>query len=209
MIDKKRIIVDAIVQIMISNMIVVTTIVTYLPRSEYMNQLTWISNTAAAVIFLVGGIRSLRGKARIKKFIYRGLAITMIFVMAICILCLTSMHSVNFSGTFNFLHVVNPVTVLVYYLLFIDESMSSRIVDILITPCPVIAYLAYDYVSGKLKGNFVYRYLEVNKVSIGMALLIASCVYIALVGLAYLIYEINIRLGRRKPSFEIDTMDLE
>lgn len=115
--------------------------------------------------------------------------------MAILLVCIIScVGHFNFCGAFFFLHLVNPVIFLAYYMVFMDDSKKTK--KMLLTPAPVMLCLIFDYTIGRLKGRFVYGLFEVNEIGLADIFLIACSAYIFSLIIAGITQYINQKIRR-------------
>lgn len=111
-------------------------------------------------------------------------------LVTILLVCIVScVGHFNFQGAFFFLHLVNPVLFLLYYMIFIEDDKTFR--KILYTPIPVIIYLAFDYIIGRVTGHFVYGIFDVNEMNLMLMILVVCGIYIILIVLACITQFIN------------------
>ena len=162
----------------------VSVLVGYIPIPEYMVELTCISNTLIGILLLSSGIYFIvKGKFFPSTIYHMGL-VTILLVCAV-----SCIGHFNFKGAFFFLHLVNPLVFFAYYIIFIDDKKNIK--KVLYTPIPVIVYLAFDYVIGKITGRFVYGIFDVNEMNLALMILIVCGVYILLIVLACITQFIN------------------
>lgn len=117
------------------------------------------------------------------------------WLVTILLVCIIScVGHFNFHGAFFFLHLVNPLLFLIYYLVFIDDTKRSK--QILLTPFPVLFYLIFDYIVGKLRGRFIYGIFEVKETDFASLLLVLCGVCLSLLVIAVITQYINQKLKR-------------
>lgn len=155
-----------------------TVLIGYIPIPEYAIELTCISNTCIGVLLILTGIHLLKGKEVIPSIAYH------MGVVTILLVCLVScVGQFNFKGAFFFLHLVNPIAFLIYYVCLVDDTKKRK--TILLTPLPVLLYLSFDYVLGMVRGRFVYGIFEVSEVN-------AVVIVITVVGVYFILFVIAI-----------------
>lgn len=161
-----------------------SVLIGYIPIPEYVIELTCISNSCVGILLLFTGINIIGKKKKFPSIIYH------MWLVAILFICIIScVGHFNFHGAFFFLHLVNPLVFLVYYIIFIDDAKKN--IKILLTPIPVIVYLVFDYIIGMVKGKFVYGIFEVNKIDFVNIVLVVCGVYIFLLVIAVITQYIN------------------
>lgn len=161
-----------------------SVLIGYMPIPEYVIELTCISNSCIGILLLFTGINIFGKKKKIPSIIYH------MWLVAILLVCIIScVGHFNFHGAFFFLHLVNPLVFLIYYMVFIDDT--KKIIKILLTPIPVMIYLIFDYIVGMLRGKFVYGIFEVNEIDFANIVLVVCGVYISLLMIAVITQYIN------------------
>lgn len=161
-----------------------SVLIGYIPIPKYVIELTCISNSCIGILLFFTGINILRKKKNFPSIIYH------MWLVAILLVCIIScVGHFNFHGAFFFLHLVNPLVFLVYYMVFIDDTKETR--KILLTPIPVMIYLIFDYIIGILRGKFVYGIFEVNEITFSNIILIMCGIYISLLVIAVITQYIN------------------
>ena len=168
-----------------------SVLIGYMPIPEYTLELTCISNLCIGILLLFTGINTTKKKIKIPSVIYHMWLVT---ILLVCII--SCVGHFNFHGAFFFLHLVNPLLFLIYYLVFIDDTKRSK--QILLTPFPVLFYLIFDYIVGKLRGRFIYGIFEVKETDFASLLLILCGVCLSLLVIAVITQYINQKLKRLK-----------
>lgn len=181
---------------LIAGILLATVLIGYIPIPEYIKELTCISNFSIGLMFLVAGVRQLLGRDEFPNWVYSCGLVTIMLVFLICMFSLTGLYHMNFKGVFLFLHAINPLLVLAYYLVFVDEKHLGNARSILFTPCIALVYLLVDYIVGEIAGKFVYGFFEPANLSIFLALLVGLGVYALLVAVGYALYFINRRIRK-------------
>ncbi len=97
----------------------------------------------------------------------------------------------NFQGAFMFLHVVFPVIVMLFYILFCDDSKGKVIFKLLLNPVFLMLYFLFDFILGKARGYFVYGFFDEPGFGILQALIFGVVVYILLFAFGALFLLLN------------------
>lgn len=176
--------IQAYINIALSILFCGSVLMGYMPIPEYIIELTCISNSCIGILLFFTGINLLRKKERFPSIIYHMWLVT---ILLVCII--SCVGHFNFHGAFFFLHLVNPIIFLIYYMVFIDDT--KKIEKILFTPIPVMIYLIFDYIIGMLRGTFVYGIFEVNETNLTYIVLVICGVYISLLVIAVITQYIN------------------
>ena len=166
----------------------VSVLVGYIPIPEYLIELTCFSNTLIGILLISTGINFIvKGKSFPSIFYHMGL-------VTISLVCIVScVAHFNFKGAFFFLHLVNPVLFLLYYMFFIEDDKKFK--KILYTPISIIIYLAFDYIIGRIRGHFVYGIFDVNEMNLALMIFIVCGVYIIFIVLACITQLLNKKCG--------------
>lgn len=166
-----------------------SVLIGYIPIPKYVIELTCISNSCIGILLIFTGINLLTKKEKIPSIIYH------MWLVAILLVCIIScVGHFNFYGAFFFLHLVNPVMFLAYYMIFIDDPRKTK--KILLTPAPVMLYLIFDYIMGMLRGRFVYGIFEANEIELADIFLIVCSVYIISLMIAGITQYINQKIRK-------------
>ena len=191
---KKRI----LFELTIGLLMLVSALYTYIPEPEYMHELTFISNMAGAVIFLADGLYRMIRHKQLPKELYFIEAVTIGIVFLVSVGCTASgMAHFNFSGGMVFLHVINPILVIGFYL-FEKGEREDRIKTVAVTPLFVIAYLLFDYIRFLLVGSFVYGLFPTEGMSVWKAIMIGIVTYIVVALWGLVLYAVRRMIGRLK-----------
>lgn len=154
-----------------------SVLVGYTPIPEYLIELTCFSNTLIGILLIFTGINFIvKGKCFSSIFYHMGL----VTILLVCIV--SCVGHFNFKGAFFFLHLVNPVLFLLYYMFWVEDDKNFK--KLLYTPIPVMIYLVFDYILGRVTGHFVYGIFDVNEMNLALMILIVCGIYILLIVLA-------------------------
>lgn len=161
-----------------------SVLVGYTPIPEYLIELTCFSNTLIGILLIFTGINFIvKGECFSSIFYHMGL----VTILLVCIV--SCVGHFNFIGAFFFLHLVNPVLFLLYYMVLVEDDKNFE--KILYTPIPVMIYLAFDYVLGRVTGHFVYGIFDVNEMNLIWMVLIVCGIYVMLIVLACITQFLN------------------
>lgn len=180
-----------IVNFVIAAILIVTDITGYWTHPEYIIEMTCISNFTIAVILILSGVRLLKGKKDFPNYVYSTALVTIMLVFMICAGSLSGMYHMNFQGAFIFLHVINPLMVLVYYMVFINEKQNGKFKFIFFTPVFSLVYLSIDYIIGSIVNKFVYGFFEPGELNLISAILVGIVLYVFLFFIGYLFFCLN------------------
>lgn len=154
-----------------------SVLVGYIPIPEYLIELTCFSNMLIGILLIFTGINFIVKRKHFSSIFYH---MGLVTILLVCIV--SCVGHFNFKGAFFFLHLVNPVLFLVYYMFFVEDDKNFK--KSLYTPIPVMIYLVFDYILGRVTGHFVYGIFDVNEMNLTLMMLIAIGIYIILIVLA-------------------------
>ena len=166
-------------KIVLGSLMILFVIIGYCTTPELLIEMTCISNFGGGVILLVDGILSLKGKT-VPAYLYENAMVCLFFVLIVCTGSLFGPYNMNFKGVFFFLHTVFPILFLLMYIFFINDSKGKMLIKVIRTPVFMMAYLLFDFILGKIRGEFVYGFFSVNELSFPFALLVGLVIYLLL-----------------------------
>lgn len=166
-------------KIVLGSLMILFVIIGYCTTPNLLIEMTCISNFGGGVILLVDGILSLKGKTA-PTYLYENAMVCLLFVFIICTGSLFGAYNMNFKGVFFFLHTVFPILFILIYIFFVNDSKGKTLIKVARTPVFMMVYLLFDFILGKIRGEFVYGMLEVNELSFPFALLIGLAMYLLL-----------------------------
>ena len=193
---KKRL--QIILTFCIAVMLLTSVFAGYFPTPEYVVECTCISNSLIGLLFLFSGIRIIKDGTVFGNWLYGTASVTLLFVFLICMGSLSGAYQMNFKGAFFFLHVINPIAVLVYYLIYINEWEHGRPKRLPLIPVPLLCYLIADYVIGTIAGHYVYGFFKPGELGVGRAFLIGCGIYAGVLILGSAIFGLNRLIHRNR-----------
>ena len=170
---KKRIVFELAAGILM----LVSALYTYVPKSQYVYELTFISNMVGADLLLSDATYAAVKRKWLPSvlFLIETVAISIVLLIAGGCTVLGLEHF-NYSGGMFFLHVVNPIVFMGFYLLV--EAKKFNIAEIAWSPIFVLLYLLFDYIRFRFVGSFVYGLFPTEKMSLLNAMVIGIIMYI-------------------------------
>ena len=160
---KKRIVFELAAGILI----LVSALYTYVPKSQYMHELTFISNMVGAGLLLSDATYAV-----VKR---KWLPSVLFLIAGGC--TVSGLAHFNYSGGMFFLHVVNPIVFMGFYLL-VEAKRKFNVAEIAWSPIFVLLYLLFDYIRFRFVGSFVYGLFPTEKMSLLNAMVIGIIMYI-------------------------------
>lgn len=180
----------AVFEIVLGILMPVTAIIGYFPEPELVVEFSCLSNVVTGIWLIIDGILKLKGRELPVRF-FGNSCVGLFVVFAICMGSLTGAYRMNFRGAFMFLHVVFPVIVMLFYILFGDDSKGKVIFKLLLNPVFLMLYFLFDFILGKARGYFVYGFFDEPGFGILQALIFGVVVYILLFAFGALFLLLN------------------
>ena len=166
-----------IIKISVGMLMIITVLIGYIPQPEYLVELTCISNTLGGLLLLADGILNITKKTNFPNSIYLNVAVSILMVFLVCMGSLTGMYKFNFKGAFFFMHVINPLVFVAFYMLFINEQ-SRKIKFALTAPIMIMMYLLFDCIRCQFTGEFVYGFIAPEELTPFSAIIAGIVIYI-------------------------------
>lgn len=161
-----------IIELLLGIMLISTALYTYIPQPEFMYEMTFLSNTAGGLLLIVSAIVGFAGKKELPRvlFLIETVAISVVFLISVGCTA-TGLAEFNFSGGMIFLHVINPLLTLIFYLLAKGEK-ERKPQKFLPAPAFVTAFLIFDYIRFLITGKLAYGLFPPEKLSVPVALIV-------------------------------------
>ena len=180
----------AVCEIVLGILMPVMAIIGYFPEPELVVEFSCLSNVVTGIWLIIDGILKLKGKKIPVRF-FGNSCVGLFVVFAICMGSLTGAYHMNFKGAFMFLHVISPILVMLFYIIFCDDSEGKAIFKLLLNPVFLMVYFLFDFILGKSRGSFVYGFFTPEEVSIAGALAIGALFSIVLFAVGALFLFLN------------------
>ena len=107
---------------------------------------------------------------------------------------------------FLFLHFLNPIFMLIYYLLFSNQT-KVRWQLVLITLAMPFAYMIFAFILGACTGDYIYYYLDYNNFGVQNTIIFIICTLIGLLIISYGIYFLNRFIQKRSIFSKLSSGD--
>ena len=184
---KKRIVFELVAGILI----LVSALYTYVPKSQYMYELTFISNMVGAGLLLSDATYAAVKRKWLPSVLFLIETVAISIVLLIAGGCTVSgLAHFNYSGGMFFLHVVNPIVFMGFYLL-VEAKRKFNVVEIAWSPIFVLLYLLFDYIRFRFVGSFVYGLFPTEKMSLLNAMVIGIIMYMLVGNWGFLICSVG------------------
>lgn len=179
---------------------ITTTCIAYhlpaaLKEGMYEFELTFLSNTIAGIIFLIGGIYGITKKKNLPQPLYLNIVIVLQVVFFICMAFISEF---NFSGAFLFLHIINPIIATIEFFVFTSCKKMQSIKLILSALIFPVIYLIYAIAYGYISGNWLYGIINVQEKGIGFVSVLVLFVAVGILFLGWIQYKINFWLSQKR-----------
>lgn len=171
---------------------VFTAIYSYADDLKYTYELTFLSNLSAGLFLLVAGILWLCNKS-VPQFLFLDFTILLLIVFGVC---MAFAAEFNFAGSFAFLHIVNPLLMLTFYLFFSDQSKAKWQFLFTILTMPII-YIIFALIFGATTGNYIYFFLDYTKYGVGYTVLFILGIAVGLAAVGIGLYFLNRLIHKR------------
>lgn len=193
-----------IIKVVAGLLMIVSVLIGYMPQPEYLIELTCISNTFGGLLLFADGILSMTKKKICSNSLYLNVTASIFIVFLICVGSLFGSYNFNFSGAFFFLHIINPIIFVCFYMIFVNEQ-GRRMRCVLVAPTMTMVYLLFDYVRYRLTGEFVYGFIEKEEFTLAWVIVAAIITYALMYLLSLSLFTLNRFVHRRKKQsgFEI------
>lgn len=176
---------------------IVTVVVGYLHEPENLIELTCIANMIGGILLLIDGILNIVGKEKTISNLYMNVCVCIFMVFMICAGSLSGIYKFNFKGAYFFLHVINPITFIICYMIFCNDY-KKKMKFVLTAPILMLIYLLFDYIQCQFTGKFVYGFVEPKDMSLYYVLITGIVTYIFTCLIAYGLFGLNKLIHRKK-----------
>ena len=190
-----------IVKIMMGLLMLVVVFIGYIPQPKYLIELTCVSNTFGGLLLLTDGIISITKRKPCPNSFYLNITVSLLVVYFVCMGSLTGAYKFNFSGAFFFMHVIDPIAFLIYYMLFVNEH-DRKIKFALTAPTMTMAYLLFDYMRYKFTGEFVYGFIKPEELTLAGTIIAAIVIYALLYLFSLFLFMLNRLVHKRSEKFQ-------
>ena len=159
-----------------------------------MVELTFMSNLLTGLLYGAGFALAWMGR-RLSPML--SFCCTIVLLM-VCLVSLAFAGEMNFSGAFFFLHILNPLFVLLHWLLFCDHNKSKRGMALCALLFPA-AYFTFAFFFGRATGEYLYPFLNADANGVPFVLLFAAVTGVSLAVLSFALFFFNRWLHRKAP----------
>lgn len=166
--------------------LVFTSLFTYREHLAETYELTFLSSFIVGNFFMVCGVLFLFNK-RVPQILYLCATILLLIVFFVCI---AFSNQFQMSGGFAFLHIVNPLLVMAYYLFLSDLSETTVKLVPTVSVIPLL-YLIFILIFGSITGNYIYFFMNYERVGVLYSALFILGILAGLFALGFALYYLN------------------
>ncbi|MDE7083595.1 MAG: hypothetical protein K2O89_07865 [Clostridia bacterium] len=174
------------VSLLIAFVLVFTALFTYREHLDEAYELTFLSSFAVGIFYLISGVLILFNKS-VPQILYLCAAILLLIVFFVCI---AFSNQFQMSGGFAFLHIVNPLLVLGYYLTLCDLTETTVKLVPTVAAVPLL-YFVFVIVFGSVTGNYIYFFMNYEKVGIPYSVIFILGILTGIFALGFALYYCN------------------
>lgn len=190
----------SIISVILGLMFISTAIVAYWGNFQYIYELTFLSNTATGLFLLIAAVLG-RKEKEIPQILY--LDFTMLLFM-VFLICIAFINEFNFTGAIFFLHVINPLALMLFFFIYNDMSKINNILHVFTVLIIPFAYLTFAVIYGSITGNYIYFFLNYKEKGIAYSIIFILIVSVCLVAIGYGIFFINRFFHKGNDKSELD-----
>lgn len=185
---------QAIIKMGIGFVILFSVIGGYFAIPEHMNEYTFLSNTTESLILIFAGILLLSKQKQIPTFIDLCMVILAFIMLGICI---TNYKIFGFDGAFLFLHVLNPILLLLHWVFVTEKGKIENRIHVLSVLILPAMYMIFLFIFGHITNNYIYPVFDINKLGIFNVVIFVLMVGVIFLGVAYILYLIDKKMSRK------------
>ncbi|MGB4659017.1 MAG: hypothetical protein WBI07_07550 [Mobilitalea sp.] len=189
----KRIVkLESIISVLLGGMFTAMVLIAYWGNFQYIYELTFLSNALTGLFLLTTTVLKRKGK-EIPQILYLDFTVLLFMVFLICIAFISEF---TFTGAVFFLHVINPLALLVYFFIYIDMNKISKVSSVLTIVIMPLAYLVFAVIFGGITDNYIYFFLNYKEKGIDYSVIFVCIVAVGLIAISYGIFYLNRFLHR-------------
>lgn len=191
----------SIISVIMGLMFIATVVIAYWGNFQYVYELTFLSNALTGLFLLITTVLKRKGK-EIPQILYLDFTVLLFMVFLICIAFISEF---NFTGAIFFLHVINPLALMAYFLIYNDMNKINKALSVFTILIMPLTYLIFAVIYGSITDNYIYFFLNYKEKGIAYSVIFVLIVAVSLVAIGYGIFFLNRYLHRRDNRLELDT----
>lgn len=172
--------------VLIAIVLILSSLLTYREHLAETYELTFLSSFTVGIFYLICGVLLLLNK-HVPQIFYLCATILLLIVFFVCI---AFSNQFQMNGGFAFLHIVNPLLVLVYYLFLCDQTKTKIKFVPLVAVIPLL-YLAFVLIFGSVTGNYIYFFMNYDRVGIRYSVLFILGILAGIFVFGFALYYLN------------------
>ena len=169
---------------------IAVVLIGYIPQPKYLVELTCVSNMLGGLLLLLDGVLNITKKKAFPNAFYMNITVSILIVFLVCMGSLIGAYKFNFNGAFFFIHVINPIVFVVYYIIFVNEQ-DRKVGYVLKAPIMIMAYVLFDYIRYQFTGEFVYGFINSEKFTLVYAIIAGIVIYVLMYLLSLILFVLN------------------
>lgn len=174
-------------ELLLGAVLLITVLQHYLPRTERMYEMTFLSNMAGAAVLLGDGLLGIFKKRSLPPWMQFPVITALLVVVLITVGCtLSGYKAFGLGGGMAFLHIINPVGAVLWFILWGGAAKGSW-KQCFTAPLFCMAYLVFDWLRSFWAGRYVYGLLPIDKMTLPLTLLAGAAAYLGLLLLCALL----------------------
>lgn len=161
---------------------------------EYMSSfyyMTFLGNFLTGIFLFIVGILWIFNK-NIPQFLILCFTVLMALVFGVTM----ATQDFYFSDGYLFLHVINPLLMVIFYLL-ISNQLSVKWYFVFTACAMPLAYMIFAFIFGAHTGDYIYYYLDYKKFGTGNTTLFILGIAVGLVAASIGLYYLNRLIHKR------------
>jgi len=192
---------ESMISVLLGVMFIAMVLIAYWGNFQYAYELTFLSNALTGLFLLTTTVLKRKGK-EIPQILYLDFTVLLFMVFLICIAFISEF---TFTGAIFFLHVINPLVLMVYFFLYNDMNKISKVSSVLTIIIMPLAYLVFAVIYGRITDNYIYFFLNYKEKGIAYSVIFVCIVAVGLIAIGYGIFFFNRYLHRKTGKLELDT----
>lgn len=184
--EKALRIIKAILAFALGYIFLFTTLSSYSLYFKYAYELTFLGNFLAGLFLVIVGFFWLFNK-QVPEILFLDFTMLLLITFGVCMAFITDF---NFEGRFLFLHIINPLLMLAFYLIFSNQTKTKWQNIFTVFALPLI-YLIFALIYGASTDSSIYFFLDYNTYGIGYSITFISGILVGLFVMSIILYCIN------------------
>ncbi|MDO4275057.1 MAG: Pr6Pr family membrane protein [Eubacteriales bacterium] len=190
----KNVKLQAVLKLIIGGILLLSAAWGYLPIPNHMNEYTFLSNIFEGLVLLYSGLLLISKRKHTPTIIDLCLVILAFIMLGICV---TNNRIFGFQGAFLFLHVLNPILILLHWIFVTEKGKIEKAKHFFAVFVLPGLYMIFLFIYGSVTGNYIYPIFDVKVVGLYNVAMLVLMIGLIFGGLSYLLYFIDKKVGNR------------